>query len=365
VSASLPEPDQQSDQQPPAAGDEERREPSQQPSDLNGADGSTPAHGELAPARPYDPAGTQPKLQPPVERPLPIPLPAQPQLAAGTAVPATVENGGERLPGAASRIETPAASRVHFMLGVLIALAAVAIAAIVVIVTRPVAKPPPIWSAWAPTSKTATSAVSEIAQHVGSEYHFADGNQLAAVTGGPFQVQGLPFSVALPSPSGSGSGSNVTVLSGNGVMYQLCGLGPGCSLAEGKASTQRGLLLGREALELALYTFHYVSGINQVAVTIPPPRSVVTAAQSTTASSSSSSSSTAAANRVFFFRAGQLTPEVDHPLYSTLSRKTPNATNVTRSADAPRVGHLVNNLIYSFSFVQQPDTSVLMVLSHL
>ena len=53
-------------------------------------------------------------------------------------------------------------------------------------------------------------------------------------------------------------------------MYTLCGLGAACSIAEGKPTVARGALLRREALELALYTFHYIDGIDSVLVLLPP-----------------------------------------------------------------------------------------------
>ena len=57
---------------------------------------------------------------------------------------------------------------------------------------------------------------------------------------------------------------------GNSVMYQLCGLGPKCSIAEGQPSEARARLLRREALELALYTFKYVDDIDTVITLLPP-----------------------------------------------------------------------------------------------
>src|SRR5205814_8586472 len=56
----------------------------------------------------------------------------------------------------------------------------------------------------------------------------------------------------------------------NGVMYSLCGLGPSCSIASGTPSQERGRLVRREILELALYTFKYESGIQSVIAFIPP-----------------------------------------------------------------------------------------------
>ena len=46
--------------------------------------------------------------------------------------------------------------------------------------------------------------------------------------------------------------------------FSLCGLGQSCSIATGKSSVARGILVRREILELALYTFKYVGGVKNV-----------------------------------------------------------------------------------------------------
>ncbi len=62
----------------------------------------------------------------------------------------------------------------------------------------------------------------------------------------------------------------VPVSSSDSLTYSLCGLGQSCAIATGKPSVARGLLVRREILELALYTFKYVGGINHVIAFMPP-----------------------------------------------------------------------------------------------
>ena len=57
---------------------------------------------------------------------------------------------------------------------------------------------------------------------------------------------------------------------GSTVMYTLCGTAVGCVIAEGKPSLERGQLLRRMALELSLYSFKYLDGIDSVLVLFPP-----------------------------------------------------------------------------------------------
>ena len=58
------------------------------------------------------------------------------------------------------------------------------------------------------------------------------------------------------------------------LQYILCGLGQNCSIKGGTASEERHALLRREALELALYTFKYVDGVDSVSVFLPRGRTV-------------------------------------------------------------------------------------------
>jgi len=99
-----------------------------------------------------------------------------------------------------------------------------------------------------------------------------------------------PMQLAKATAAGTTTGSGLTVavnesttgtqslglLNGTTVAYEVCGLGAkNCALA-GAASTNRMLLLRREALELALYTFKYISGSQNVVVVLPPGHTVTT-----------------------------------------------------------------------------------------
>ena len=64
----------------------------------------------------------------------------------------------------------------------------------------------------------------------------------------------------------------LSALSGTTAVFNLCGLGSNCAIAGGTPSTDRLLLLRREALELALYTFRYVHNVDNVVSILPPGR---------------------------------------------------------------------------------------------
>ena len=71
----------------------------------------------------------------------------------------------------------------------------------------------------------------------------------------------------------NGTGSSLSLLSGNTIAFNLCGIGSdNCTIGVGKSSSPslRLLLLKREALELALYTFKYISNTDNVVAILPP-----------------------------------------------------------------------------------------------
>jgi hypothetical protein len=293
--------------------------------------------------RPPDPAGTQPKVDP---RSLDLGgqatfLPAPIGLPSG-APPVELEPSPSEEPGPDSKLEPrppgelerPAAAstgiqshtpRFQFLLGALGALGVCTIGVFALLLSAPKAPPPKPWSAWQPVSGGIDPA-QQIAAHVAPEYRLDSGRQIVEVTGGPPTLQGQPMAVGE-----SRSGHEATRLEGNSVLYQLCGGGSNCSIKEGKPSTERALLLGREALELALYTFRYVGGVDQVIVTIPPAPGVKSPTK-----------------HALMFRAEDVSEELGHPLSYTLSPETPKVSQMNRSADAPLVKQLTGTRLYDY-----------------
>lgn len=357
----------------------ERTDQSHDPSPVSAAHGSERRDPRL---RPPDPAGTRPKVDPealrptgdyralpaggPTERP---PEPGSEQLRA----PGSPNGGGERLPEPAHRAAPPArtgapghAPRFQFLFGAMGALGVAALALAASLALRPAPGPGVPWSAWKPTGSGGDPA-QQIAEHVAPEYRLSATRQLVAITGGPQAIGGQPVVVALRN-----SGSSPTPLPENGVFYQLCGEGPNCSIP-GKPSIQRGLLVRREALELALYTFRYVSSASQVIVTFPPPPPTSTPSKpksasgaSTSASSSpstgSSGFSTQAPNRVLLFRPSDLATELSKPLDATLLGLAPTVSTMSAAPEAHLVDQLTANLLYDSILIPQQQSSAVLLL---
>ena len=155
-----------------------------------------------------------------------------------------------------------------------IALAAIVgagIGAFVVLASRPEPAAEAAWSSWQPEGRENAYPV-EIAQHVGTRYRLPSGKQIVGVIASPATVQDLPIRAVVIQHDASNptKQDDVEVIEvGNSVMYNLCGVGERCSIAEGKPSQERARLLRREALELALYTFKYVEDVDSVIALLP------------------------------------------------------------------------------------------------
>jgi hypothetical protein len=289
--------------------------------------------------RPPDPAGTRPKHDPEAL----LPALREPLLGDGPADAEVVDDeaGAEGAllpePRAAAGVGDvrPAAEgsqyapRFHFLTGALLAFGVAAVAALGLIVVRPGSSGGPAkdWSFWHPDSGGKTGA-SEIADHVSRQYRFTSGRQLVSVEASPLQIEGVPLSVAVRETAAEGGA--IRVFADGGLIYRLCGLGPYCSIIQGKPSRERHLLLRREALELALYSFRYLDSVNQVVVFMPPLPGKKP-------------------NQALFFRKGDVEPEMHRPLTQSLAARVPTVRNVTLSPDATLVDQLTSPKQFNYS----------------
>ena len=163
------------------------------------------------------------------------------------------------------------------------------------------------------------------------------------VKGGALEVSGLPLTVAMRG--GAGAGGDIKLYEDKGVLYRLCGLGEGCAIATGKPSIQRHLLLRREALELALYSFRYLDDVER-------GRRVHAAEARRPARARRCSSARS-----------QVRGELDKPLEATLVDRTPTIERVTKSPDALLVEQLTIPALFRFSLTQanQDDRAFLVL----
>ena len=265
----------------------------------------------------------------------------------GTAVPARPESRADR----ARRL----AYRNRFA-GFYIALAVVAgagVGALLVLVNRGSPAPAPAWSAWEPTGSVERRA-AQIGDHVGDQYRLASGKPLVAVTysgppvvtgpdGSSFQVRAI--AVQPDTTGGRAEADDISTVDANGtVMYTLCGLGRSCSIPEGTPTTARGQLLRREALELALYSFNYLDGIDSALVLLPPR------------------ADGKAATAVFLER-GDVRSELRQPLAQTLTASLTPGVGEIRADEQRVIERTTRSRLYEYSYLQAQDGSPIMVLN--
>jgi hypothetical protein len=188
--------------------------------------------------------------------------------------------------------------------------------------------------------------VHQIATYVSSTYHLPDGHELVAVKASippSFQNTLVITDYAVSVPNG-GQTSYDVIPAANSVTYELCGLGPQCAIASGTPSAARNRLLRREALELALYTFHYEPSLQTVVTYLPPARGQK-------------------ASFVLLFLRDQLAGALAQPLKATLPEAKPPLPNAISAVEAKTIDGLTAPDLYRFSFTRGQDGGVWLVFN--
>lgn len=201
------------------------------------------------------------------------------------------------------------------------------------------------WSEWRPTA-TGEAGVDQIANFVAKRYKLPSGRQLVAVVADEPLVQNeVPVSnVAIDNGVQDADGNRYTIHPTDGdFMYVLCGLGQNCAIPEGKASIDRHRLLRREALELALYTFRYVAGVDAIIAFLPPGRGQ-------------------RPQDLLYFRKKDFQEMLDRPLRMTLPSVKPPQPNNLPQDEREIIDELTTRHLFKYEFTQAPDASAILVL---
>jgi hypothetical protein len=219
------------------------------------------------------------------------------------------------------------------------------------------------WSSWQP-STSGSSGAQEIADYISPYYRASSADQLAVVTAVNLNDQSNPLQIVLPS---SGSPGGVQALPANGtVAYNLCGLNStDCSIGVGTPSSDRLLLLRREALELALYTFKYISGVQTVVAILPPGKTTQTSCTGI-CPKPHTASSTKPLNIALAFDRKELQPWLDRPLRETLPEPLPpTVAEMPNAPEAELISVITAHGLFSEHTEQAQDGSNLLVLNPL
>jgi hypothetical protein len=237
------------------------------------------------------------------------------------------------------------------------------------------------WSDWKPTDN-GTLGAREIADHLAPTYRISRVDQLDVIT-----VVNLANATASAAATAAGSSSpsnglqvavhfdpsnsQVSLLSGNTIAYNLCGVGGrNCAIGVGQASTDRLLLLRREALELALYTFKYISGVQNVVAILPPGHTEQTSSlTSKPPAANSKTSTTKPVDIAVLFVRDELKPWLSQPLKATFPEQFPPTVpqlGLWRNTDeAGLVDQITAHGLFTERLVQAQDGSNLIVLDPL
>jgi hypothetical protein len=255
-------------------------------------------------------------------------------------------------PAPSRRTPAPFRGRFGFVWGALAGIAVCAVGAFALLVAAPNESGPRLaadWSPWEPDSTKMVEGAREIADHVGVQYKLDGGEQLVSVRSSELELGGQPIGVAVRP-----TGGELQFLEGDGLLYILNGLGPNGRLSTGKPTRERGRLLMREALELALYSFRYLEDVTMVAVLMPQ-----TAEQ---AESNAGGAAAAPQTNAIFYRPGDLLEQLRVPLDRTLSPSTPRPSTMTKT-EATRVDDLtLRNLFLASVQPLQSDRNYLVLV---
>lgn len=262
------------------------------------------------------------------------------------------------------------------LVGVAIGAMAIAVA---VLATGSSSGPAPLWSSWSPPDGGAQGA-REIADHLAPFYRISPVDQLDVITVARVSSS-TSASTSASSTSGSDGGLQVAVranppstavslIGGHTVAYNLCGIGTSnCAIGTGTPSNDRLLLLRREALELALYTFKYIPGTENVVAVLPPGKTQTTSALSPMPPSSSSKPASKSLDIALLFLRDELKQLLDQPLSNTLPLPFPPLVSELgiwrQTPEAALVEQITARGQFAEHLVQAQDGSNLIVLDPL
>lgn len=206
----------------------------------------------------------------------------------------------------------------------------------------------PRWSAWEPTVSGAEARAKEIAEHVGRAYRLPNGDQLLDVLAKRPSFSGATQTIPVHYVAihgVKGKADQITAITpDNSEMFSLCGLGNNCAIATGQPTVARGRLVRREALELSLYTFKYVSGVDHV-ITLIPPRQGQTPTYAV------------------YFDKTDLQQQLSEPLQRTLRGGPPAQPDAIPPAQAAEIDRLTVPHMYRFSIQPSQQGDLILVLA--
>jgi hypothetical protein len=219
----------------------------------------------------------------------------------------------------------------------------ISLAGFVLLLVRPNHSKPVVWSTWKPNTQGLNGA-REISLRIASRYKGGDGAQLVAVQPHGAQVQGLKLEAIGVRKLNDGGQIDPYIglyRTDKTLIYAFCGLQTNCGLPS-DATPEVERTLRRAALELSLYSFKYLKGIDQV----------VSLVQSVKAGGTSA----------VFLRKADLGPELKHPLRDTLPLAQVPAADAKNPKESAVIDALTLSNTFPAHFEPLPDGDAILVL---
>jgi hypothetical protein len=239
-------------------------------------------------------------------------------------------------------------TRFAIVYGVLGVLVVGALAGFAVLLVRDAPPEASGWSSWQPEGN-ALGKMQQIADHIPKSYVTADNDALNIAIARQLVAQvderTIPIgAILIESGATAASQEEPEVINASGAVgIAMCGLGPQCSIPGGDSS-DAGLALRRQALEMSLYAFKYVEEADSVVLFLPP-------------------SAEGDSGGLIFLRRDDLREELKVPLDETLPAAGQHRVGDATTQELSAVVRLTDSHLYGFSYEAAPDGNMILLLS--
>lgn len=209
------------------------------------------------------------------------------------------------------------------------------------LVSNNAAKQP--WSEYKPKGGDVFDKAQNMVDHVAPKYRYG-GEPIAVVQAQPLLYRdAVVDGIAFLKPPLRQVGGRITDFepSGGTIAYVFCGQAQSCALPDTGAE-QVGLLLQRESLELALYTFKYWPDVGSIVTLLPANGN---------------------ANAAVYLKRRHVEKFLDKPLNATLPSHGQLTADSLTNAERQTIDRVVVNNTFASKFEQAPNGRTVLLLS--
>jgi hypothetical protein len=209
------------------------------------------------------------------------------------------------------------------------------------LVSRNAAETP--WSEYKPRGADTFDKAQNLVDHVAPKYRYG-GEPIAVVQAQPLLYRdAVVDGIAFLKPPLRQVGGRITEFepSGSTIAYVFCGQAQSCALPRTGAE-QVGLLLQRESLELALYTFKYWPDVGSIVTLLPANGN---------------------SNAAVYLKRRHVEKFLDKPLHATLPPHGALTADTLTAAERATIDRVIVNNTFASRFEQAPNGRTVLLLS--